>query len=321
MVAGRIGGVACGLFLDSAYDTTLIVSPPVCREHPEFVDWESGDSRQRGGARRHGGTALGQRPRHQPVWAGSERGGRYARTESVPLAGVPTDTPPVVGVRLLENYRLTFDYGAGRMWIEDRPVPSVAARLAAGMDPNTPDPADTTPLMAAAIRADVAGVRALLQAGAKPEGRDATGRTALMWAVSGGNPDVVQPLLTACRTNVNERTVRDTTALMFAMRGRSAEAVVKILLAAGANVSLTDSDGESAMHWAARYSNGAVIELLVARHGDVNTASKTGTRPLDLAVGNGRIATVEALWRAACAPPAKRELPCCTSPPSMPTPP
>ena len=298
LVIGQIGGVRCGLTLDTGTSGAPTILPRLSREHPELVDWESGD--QKDVTVPEGSVGLSRASVHDIVLFGQRI--RLAeidvQIEAASFRGAPTDLQAVVGTTLLENYRLTFDYASERMWVINRSLPTVAARLAAGMDPNAPNLAQTTPLMVAAERGDSAGVKALLQAGARAEGHNAVGRTALRFAVEGGNPEVVEALLKACSTNVNEPTAKGVTPLMEAMGKPSEEALAKMLLEAGADVSLVDRDDESAAHWAARRSGGAAIALLAAKHADLNAANNKGIRPLDLAATKGCVGALEALWRA-----------------------
>lgn len=304
-VNGRIGGVNCDVTLDTGASCALVVSPRLCREHPELVDWERGVQSSMAVA---GGSA-------DLCWAKIGEVGLFGQTIKIPEAYAQTrdtgfvlsadDLDAVAGIRLLENYRLTFDYAAGQMWIEERPMPSVAVRLAASMDPNEPDLAHATPLMVAAARGDFKGVKALLKAGARANGSDSVGRTALRFAVLGGNADVVQAVLNANSANVNEQTAKGDTALMAAMGKPSEETLIKMLLEAGADVTLKDSDGETAVHYAARRSSGVAIDLLAAKHANFNGANNKGWRPLDLAAAAGRVGAFKALWRAGARPAGK----------------
>jgi ankyrin repeat protein len=55
----------------------------------------------------------------------------------------------------------------------------------------------TTPLIAASLRGRTEPVRALLAAGADPQIKDNTGKTALMYAEAEGHADIVQMLKAA----------------------------------------------------------------------------------------------------------------------------
>lgn len=299
MVQGQIGGVNCQVGLDTGTSTSLIINPVLCRAHPELVDLEKGVQASAvvlGGASNmylantRNVVLFDQVMNLQAV---------YAQPEDSSLVGAFGDFEAVAGMGVLENYRLTFDYAAGRMWIEPRPLPTVQARLAAGMDPNAPLLDNCTPLMVAAGRGDLAGVEALLKAGARVEGHDTAGRTALMFAVMYGGPELVQVLLNADnKRSINERSANGTTALMLAPGRKSEIAIIQLLLQAGADVTVKNTNDASIAHFAAARSGAKVIELLLANNVDFNLCNQKNFRPLDIAAYEGRMETFLALLRA-----------------------
>ncbi len=106
-------------------------------------------------------------------------------------------------------------------------------------------------------------VRDLL-AGAEPglDAADATGRTALMYAVEGGHDEVVEMLL-AARASVDRQDQSGETALHLAARhGRTAAA--RLLLQAGADFGLRDAEGRTALYRAIEGRHADVIEMLQA---------------------------------------------------------
>jgi ankyrin repeat protein len=129
-----------------------------------------------------------------------------------------------------------------------------------------------TALMAAAYNGNTELVRLLLARGARvdPVSRDFTevvkngrvlfGRnTALHMAVASGKADVVKLLLDAGAA-VNPQDVRDATPLIVSLSNdRPQPAVIRLLLEKGANPSLRSSGGESAVDWARKFNNPAVL--------------------------------------------------------------
>jgi len=133
----------------------------------------------------------------------------------------------------------------------------------------------STALMGAAVNGNARLVTALLAR--KPDltvvsaDRTVTGRhgpvrfgglTALHAAITGGNPDVVEMLLKAGAL-VDARDVRGMTPLMWAIgTDRPASRIVSLLLAHQADAALLSPDGESALDWARKFNNPAVLTLL-----------------------------------------------------------
>src|SRR6185295_8891621 len=88
------------------------------------------------------------------------------------------------------------------------------------------------------------------------------GRTALMMAAPYGSPEMIRVLLDA-RANVNARDVAGMTPLMFAVASENQDAeVIKLLLAAGADTKVQTTTGETALVWARKYGDPAVLKLL-----------------------------------------------------------
>jgi ankyrin repeat protein len=104
-----------------------------------------------------------------------------------------------------------------------------------------------------------------------------THMNALMWAVQSCGPAATAKLLKA-GANVNEHDVRNMTPLMMALSLDDADPdTVKLLLKAGADVKAKDLNGETAMDWALKYGNPAIIRLLEAAgapHGELKDGPK-----------------------------------------------
>jgi ankyrin repeat protein len=64
--------------------------------------------------------------------------------------------------------------------------------------------------------------------------------------------------------------------------------VVKFLLANGADTSLVNSDGWSALHWAASHGGVPVLELLVAHGANLLQEDNSGRLPIDIARQYGK---------------------------------
>ena len=105
---------------------------------------------------------------------------------------------------------------------------------------------------------DLAGVQALLDSGADVNAKDENDMTALHWAASGGN-----------------------------------EELVELLISKGADVNAKEEVGWTPLHYAAAMNHKAIAELLLAKGADVNAKAKDGKTPQDFAYG----ATAELLLK------------------------
>ena len=158
--------------------------------------------------------------------------------------------------------------------------------LRAGANPSLAHPDGETPLMAASRSGNVAAVKALLARGAKANDADRfQSQTALMLAAAQGHVDVAGVLLEAgadpnkqahatslaTRKNADHPT-GGFTALMWAARSGN-EAMVRRLTAGGADLNLKNGDGATAMMiaiWNDRFDMAATLADLGA---DVNDGS------------------------------------------------
>jgi ankyrin repeat protein len=82
---------------------------------------------------------------------------------------------------------------------------------------------------------------------------------------------------------------------------RSREAV-RALLAKGADVNGRQVDGTTALHWAVRFDDLEMADLLIRAGADVSAANREGVRPIQLAALNGNAAMLERLVRAGADP-------------------
>ena len=197
------------------------------------------------------------------------------------------------------------DLGATPLWTasQNGSEPVVRRLLAAGANPNAKLLLGETVLMVAARSGYAAIVEQLLAKGADVNAKAARDQTALMWAVSQKHPEVVKVLL-AHKADVHARSTAWTdvmavsphgyldynraiphgndTALLFAARvGDLASA--KMLVAAGANVNDADSWGVSAMVLAAHSGFTELVEFLLDKGADANSA-KAGFTALHIAI-------------------------------------
>lgn len=168
-----------------------------------------------------------------------------------------------------------------------------------------PEPA---PVADAAMRRDLAAVRALVARKADVNVPHGDGMTALHWAAEAGDSAMTAILLRA-RANVRAVTrIGDYTPLHIAARtGNSA--VVKALLVAGSDATARTATGATALHFAAASGNAAAVAALIARGADVNARERAwGQTPLVFAAANDRADAIHALVKAGADPNARTKV-------------
>src|SRR5262245_49563531 len=76
------------------------------------------------------------------------------------------------------------------------------------------------------------------------------------------------------------------------------KAAVRALLQKGADVNGAQTDGTTALHWAAYNDDAEIAALLVQAKANVNVVNRYGMPPLALACTNGNATTVKLLLEA-----------------------
>lgn len=141
--------------------------------------------------------------------------------------------------------------------------------LKAGADANAVNDFKMTPLNQACINGSDELVRLLLKSGANPNTPTATGETPLMTCAKTGALDAVRRLVEFGAAIEAKEPTQGQTALMWAAAEHHAD-VVKALLDAHADPKAHSRQGFSAIHFAAREGDRAVVEVLLAAGVDVN---------------------------------------------------
>ncbi len=154
-----------------------------------------------------------------------------------------------------------------------------------------PEPAGGQPALLAAAGSDEddpAGVLLLLRHKAKPNARDARGRSALHEAAAAGHAAICQALLEA-GAEVDARDGEGRTPLLEAARS-GALAALDILLAAAADAGACDASGANALHLAcaAEAPTPAMVQLLLSLGVDPHATDAQGRSAVDLAETAGR---------------------------------
>jgi ankyrin repeat protein len=131
-----------------------------------------------------------------------------------------------------------------------------------GIDVNLADQDGRTPLMLAIQDGDLPTVQALLSHGANVNATDNDGWTPLMSAAEYGHLPIIQVLLSAPGIDIDAKQSDGTTALIFAaFRGK--DDVAKALIHKGANVNATDNDGWTPLMSAAQKGHLATVQILL----------------------------------------------------------
>lgn len=142
----------------------------------------------------------------------------------------------------------------------------VPALLHAGVDIEATDARGHSALVLACYNGQEGAARALLDAGAAPDGRpDHPGHSALMGVAFKGFPTIAR-LLIERGADTNRQSASGQTALMMAALVDRGE-IVDLLIAHGADPALADAQGNTAASLAAGQGNAALAERL-ARPGD-----------------------------------------------------
>ncbi len=152
-----------------------------------------------------------------------------------------------------------------------------------------------SPIADAAMRGDVAAIRASLQQGADVNAAQGDGMTALHWAAESGNEQLAQVLLkSGANTTVVTRIGRYTPLHIAAKGGHAV--LVRLLADAKADVNATTTTGAAPLHFAAASGSSETITILLDKGADVNAREpQWGQTPLMFAAGSGRTDAVKVL--------------------------
>jgi ankyrin repeat protein len=156
----------------------------------------------------------------------------------------------------------------------DRAV--VRLLLARGADVKARNRAGWTALHAAALAGNRGVVEDLLARGADVNASDTLqGRTPLLWAANSGRADLVKLLLDHGADVSARESLSGTTALICAAGSERGDlGLVNLLLDKGAALDAKDGQGHTALDWARRRGNRAIVEAIERKSAPARAAGK-----------------------------------------------
>lgn len=169
--------------------------------------------------------------------------------------------------------------------------PAVTAMLDNATLVGVVDTHGSTPLLHAALLADAAMMRLLIERGADVNAANHDGITALMWAA--GDADKVHLLLEK-GAKVNARSALGRTPLLIAATYAGNAKVVRLLIKNGASVTDQDMFLETALTSASKRGDAELAEILIEAGADVHAG---GRPPLDWAAEEGNAETIACLLK------------------------
>ncbi len=193
--------------------------------------------------------------------------------------GDSPQAPTETSQRILKLRGYDFDEQSFFAAAQARDIMAINAFIDGGINANAQDADGRTVLISAAARGELDVVKALLSRGVDPNVKDNRGFTALSHAMAARYDDVEDALLSQPHINPNSRGLNEQPAL-GAYVWRDDTARVKRLLVLGADLNLSDADGDTPLHGAAKSGNVEILTLLLDKGANPNAKNKEGGTPL-----------------------------------------
>jgi ankyrin repeat protein len=165
-------------------------------------------------------------------------------------------------------------------------VNKIEELLTFGIDVNTRDEVNDTPLIVAARNGRSDALKLLLEKGADLEARNDSRCTALTCACEKGHTEAARLLATSA-ANINHKNADGLTPLALAARGGHLE-LVTLLLSNGADIKYRTNNGKTILSLAAAEGHAEVVKLLLEKGAKVNAQDLERGTPLTEAARNGR---------------------------------
>ena len=198
------------------------------------------------------------------------------------------DIAGIVGAPALSDGRFTFDFRAGKLWVEWQKPEATPQALARLGPTNGRDLEGVTPLMRAVRDGRVDLVKALVDRGADVNAKDSDDFTALTFAAAAGDAQIVSTLLSHGADPNVAAVIRALTPLHLAARSGH-QAAAASLLAAGANVDAKETGGQTPLFWAAVADYSDVVHTLLGAGAKVNLRDHDGNTVLCYAAATGGV--------------------------------
>ncbi len=171
----------------------------------------------------------------------------------------------------------------------------VKSLVAQGINVNEKDNnGGITALHVAVRKADLKTITMLLELGAKVNLRDERGRTAMM-QIGEDYESEESPDEESAESGDNDENEGETEEAEMAGLGTR---IFELLISHGAKVNLRDSEGFTALMYAARSENPLMLKLLLSHRANVNTQAKNGRTALMEAANEGELENVRILLQA-----------------------
>lgn len=161
-----------------------------------------------------------------------------------------------------------------------------------GTDINTPFPSGRYPLHEAAVKGRIILLDMLIDAGARVDVKDGTGRSALDLAILNGRIQAAWVLIRADAQHDPSQLL-----LLAAKRDVEDRDVVAFLKELGADMNATDENGDTALLIAISRNNNRLVNHLVEHGVDVNLPNREGRSPLRVAQDQGALEIQQLLLR------------------------